>query len=352
MKRANLIILLGSIIFVGLLAYLANYFLTKSPTVSSDNTPEIRIGFSLGDLREERWQKDRDFFVAAAKKLGAYVQVTSANSDATLQNTQVENMISQKFDVIVISPYDSEKIAGVVILAHKSNIKVISYDRLIKNAKVDFYVSFDNIKVGNFEAQGIVDVKNSGNFAYIGGAPTDNNSTLLKKGSMDILDPLIKDGSVKLVVDKFMIDWKPEEAYITIKNYLAGGGKLDAIIAANDGTAYGAINALKEFQLDGKVPVSGQDAELSACQRIIQGTQTMTVYKPITALANKAASIAVEMATGKTPIANNETNDGQSEIPSFFIEPILVTKSNIDETIIKDGFHTKSEVYQNTSIIK
>lgn len=347
MKRTNIIIITASIIFVGLLVFLTQNFLIKKPVpTQTQQVSDIRIGFSLGDLREERWQKDRDLFVSAAKNLGAYVQVSSANSDAILQNTQVENMISQGFNVIVIAPYDSEKIAEVVALAHKSNIKIISYDRLIKNAEVDFYVSFDNVKVGNFEAQGIVDVKDKGNFAYIGGAPTDNNATLLKNGSMEVLNPLIKNGSIKLVIDQFTPDWKPEEAYNTIKKYLSSGGKLDAVVAANDGTAFGAINALKEFGLDGKVPVSGQDAELSACQRIITGTQTLTVYKPISALASRAATIAVEMAKGKTPVVNSSTNNGLIEVPSFFLEPILVTKSNIDETIIKDGFHTRSQVYQ------
>lgn len=246
----------------------------------------------------------------------------------------------------MVSPYDSEKISGVVDLAHKSNIKVIAYDRLIKNADVDFYISFDNVKVGSMEAQGVVKVKNSGNFAYIGGAPTDNNATLLKQGSMEVLDPYVKKGEIKLVINEFMTDWKPEEAYKTIKQYLAGGGKLDAVVAANDGTAFGAIRALKEYSLDGKIPVSGQDAELSACQRVIQGTQTFTVYKPIPALAEKAAEIAVVMAKGKTPESNSVINNGKTNVPSFFLEPIMVTKENMDSTVIKDGFHSKAQIYQ------
>lgn len=347
MRKKTPLILISLVIVATLLFFIVRYFLTKPSTPDqTNNINSIRIGFSMGDLREERWQKDRDFFVAAAKKLGAYVQVTSANSDANLQNTQIENMVSQGMDIIVIVPYDSEKVKTAVDAAHKANIKVLSYDRLIRGADVDFYITFDNAKVGKLQAQGVTAVQSKGNFAYVGGAPTDNNSSLLKKGSMEVLSPLIKDGSIKLVVDKFTTGWKPEEAYKTIKEYLAKGGKLDAVVAANDGTAFGVIKALKEYGLDGKVPVSGQDAELSACQRVIVGTQTVTVYKPLNLIAEKAAEIAVFMARGGIPTPNNKTNDGKIEVPSFYLEPILVTKENIDEVIIKDGFYTKSQLYQ------
>lgn len=346
MKNKTLAISLGVLVFLGIVAGVL-YQLYPSQPASNKNASlsGVRIGFSLGDLREERWQKDRDLFVEAAEKLGAYVQVTSANSDPELQNSQVENLISQKVDVLVIMPYDSEKIAPTIELAHEAGIQVLSYDRLIKLANVDYYISFDNETVGRMEAEGVVAVKKSGNFAYVGGSPIDNNSSQLKKGSMGVLEPLIKNGSVKLVVDTFTPDWKPEEAYKTIKQYLAGGGKLDAVVAANDGTAFGAIRALREYNLEGKVPVSGQDAELSACQRIVRGTQTMTVYKPLPVLAQKAAELAVSMARGEKLPSKSTTNNGNYEVPSYYLDPIMVTKENMDETIIKDGFHTKDQVY-------
>ena len=346
MKKVNSLVFVGLVIVFVFVVVFVKSVLMKTPQKAQLNeNSNIRIGFSLGDLREERWQKDSNLFKAAVQKLGAYVEVTSANSNADLQNTQVENMISQGFNIIVIAPYDSEKIAPVVASAHKAGIKIISYDRLIRDSNVDFYITFDNTKVGVLEAQGVTAVANKGNFAYIGGAPTDNNSSLLKKGSMEVLTPLIKSGAVKLVVDEFTTDWKPEVAYATIKKYLASGKKLDAVVAANDGTAFGVINALKEFGLDGKIPVSGQDAELSACQRIIAGTQTMTVYKPLVSLASKAAELALVMAKGEKPVSNNTTNDGKYEVPSFYLEPILVTKENMDSTVIKDGFHTRDQVY-------
>ncbi len=345
MKHIMTVILLCGIFVIGLVFILKNKT-TFRPSQQKESS--IRIGFSLGDLREERWQRDKELFVAEAEKLGAYVQVTSANSDAELQKNQIENLISQGVDVLVIVPYDAEKIAETIELAHTAGIKVVAYDRLIKNSDVDYYVTFDNAKVGEMEAEAVVTVKNSGNFAYIGGAPTDNNASLLKQGSMKVLSPLIKSDSIKLVVDEFMTDWKPEEAYKTIKNYLATGKKLDAVVAANDGTAFGAIRALKEFNLDGKIPVSGQDAELSACQRVIEGTQTVTVYKPISALAAKAAQIAISIAKGEETKSNNNTNNGKIDVPSFYLDPIKVTKENMDSTVIKDGYHTKEQVYQLT----
>jgi D-xylose transport system substrate-binding protein len=350
MKKIAAYVFISAVVIIGLV-YLAMKFLVppSAPTQGLNPNSSIRIGFLLGDLREERWQHDRDYFVAAAQKKGAYVQVMSANSDAELQNTQVENLISQGINVLVIAPWDAEKMSAVLADAHKANIKIISYDRLILNSDVDFYVTFDNEKVGRLEAQGVTTVKNSGNFAYIGGAPTDNNSKLLKQGSMEVLNPLIKSGSVKLVVDTLTEGWKPDVAYGTIKNYLAGGGKLDAVVAANDGTAGGVIRALKEFNLAGKVPVSGQDAELAACQAVVAGTQTLTVYKPIPELAEKAAEIAITMAQGQTPTSNSNLNNGKMDVPSYFLDPILVTKENMDTTVIKDGFQTRAQVYQSAT---
>jgi D-xylose transport system substrate-binding protein len=348
MKKIAAIVVVGSIVLIAIAIFLSKTFFKQPSLKETNSASNLRIGFSLGDLREERWQKDRDLFVAAAEKLGAYVQVTSANSDADLQKNQIENLISQGVNVLVIMPYDAEKVASTIELAHKAKIKVLSYDRLIRDSDLDYYVTFDNAKVGQMEAQAVMAVKNTGNVAYIGGAPSDNNSKFLKQGAMSVLSPLIKDGSIKLVVDQFTPDWKPEEAYKTIKQYLSTGGKLDAVVAANDGTAFGSIRALKEYKLDGKVPVSGQDAELSACQRVIEGTQTVTVYKPIPALAQKAAEIAVALAKGEISPANNKTNNGKIDVPSFYLDPIMVTKENMDATVIKDGFHTKEQVYQTS----
>lgn len=342
MKKVLIVLALLAAIIATIVWLTSGFRVTPAPY----KEPVI-IGFSLGTTREERWFTDRDLFVQKAKELGAVVNVALSDYDPVLQSSQIENLASQGAKVIVVLPSDSEALNPVIERVKAEGVKIIAYDRLIKNTDIDFYISFDNVKVGELEASSIVSVASSGAFAYIGGAPTDNNSYLLKEGSMKILEPKIKSGEIKLVLDKFMDGWKPDEAYKAIKEYLATGGPLDAIVAANDGTAFGAIQALKEKTLAGKIPISGQDAELSACQRIFSGTQTSTVYKPISMLAYKAAETAVSMANGDKPESNNTTNNGAADIPSFLLEPTLVTKSNMMGTIIKDGFHTYEEVYKS-----
>lgn len=308
---------------------------------------DIIIGFSLGTLKEERWIKDRDLFVKRANELGAEVNVLAANSNQEVQKSQIENLILQGVDVLVIVPENEEILRSLIEKAHEEGIKVIAYDRLIKNSDVDAYVSFDNVVVGKQEAEGVLSAVSKGNFAYIGGSPTDNNAFLLKKGSMSVLEEKIKNGEINLVVDEFTPGWNPDDAYKTIKDYLSAGGKIDAVIAANDGTAFGVIQALKEYGLEGIVPVSGQDAELGACQRVVEGKQTVTVYKPIELLAFKSAEIAVALAKEEKIEFNAVTDNGKINVSSFLLSPIPVTKENMMVTIIKDGYHSYDEVYLN-----
>lgn len=313
------------------------------PSAKKNNNPII-IGFALGSLREERWLRDRDLFIAEAEKLGATVAVAATDYNAEEQIAQIDNFLSQGIKVIVVVPADSEKIAVAIESAHQAGAKIIAYDRMISGAP-DFYVSFDSIKVGEMEAASILAVKDRGDFAYIGGAASDNNSRLLKQGSMSVLSDKINAGEISLVLDQFIGDWDPSRAYRAVKNYLDNGGRLDAVVAANDGTAFGVIQALKEKGLAGQIPVSGQDAELSACQRIIAGTQTATVYKPIDRLARQAAEIAADLARGQEPKTNSLTNNGTNDIPSYLLEPVLVNKENMAATVIQDGFHLYDDVY-------
>ncbi|MFA5095356.1 MAG: substrate-binding domain-containing protein [Candidatus Paceibacterota bacterium] len=345
-KKIFLIFILIAVI-VGICVGLLVLF-NKLPSDSSDtgNTMKenIRIGFSLGTSQEERWQKDVSNFVERAKELEAIVEVKYSGEDPKLQISQAENLIIGGVKVLVVVANDSASASQIVDMAHKAGIKVIAYDRMIDKSDVDLYVTFDSREIGKLQAQEVLNVS-KGSVAYIGGSPTDNNALLLKEGTMKILDPLIKNKSAKLVVDSFSLGWQPEEAYKTIHTYLASGKKIDAVIAANDGTAGGVIKALKEYGLAGKVPVSGQDADLVACQRVIAGTQTMTVYKSLKKLAYAAAEAAVVFAEGNTPKINGTINNGKNEVPSYFLTPILVTKENMDTTVIADGFHTQEEVY-------
>lgn len=305
----------------------------------------ITIGFSLGTRREERWLRDQKLFTEKVKELGGTVNIKFANNDSSLQLSQAENLIMQGVDLLVIVPHDGEAAAAIVAMAHAEGVKVIAYDRLIKNCDLDFYISFDNVMVGELQAKSILSVIDKGDFAYIGGSQNDNNAFLVKSGTFNVIQPKINSGDIRLVLDRFSEDWRPDKAFENLKEYLEKNKHIDAVICANDGTAFGAIQALKEYELAGKVPVSGQDAELPACQRIVQGLQTVTVYKPIRILAEKAAQIAMLIAQGKAIESNKIIYNGAVKVPSYLIDPIAVTKENMDDTIIKDGFHSREDVY-------
>ncbi|HGO5856801.1 TPA: D-xylose ABC transporter substrate-binding protein [Mannheimia haemolytica] len=308
---------------------------------------DLKIGMSIDDLRLERWQKDRDIFVNKAESLGAKVFVQSANGDATAQISQIENMLNKDIDVLVIIPFNGEVLSNVIAEAKKEGVKVLAYDRLINNADVDFYVSFDNEKVGELQAKSIVEQKPEGNYFLMGGSPVDNNAKLFRKGQMKVLQPLIDSGKIKVVGDQWVDSWLAEKALQIMENALtANKNNIDAVVASNDATAGGAIQALSAQGLSGKVAISGQDADLAAIKRIIAGTQTMTVYKPITNLADKAAEIAVALGKDEKVETNAQLNNGMKDVPAYLLEPVVVTKENIDDTVIKDGFHTKDAVYK------
>ena len=308
---------------------------------------DLTIGMSIDDLRLERWQKDRDIFVKKAENLGAKVFVQSANGDASAQISQIENMINRNVDVLVIIPFNGEVLGNVIAEAKKEGIKVLAYDRLINNADIDFYVSFDNEKVGELQAKSVVEAKQEGNYFLMGGSPVDNNAKLFRKGQMKVLQPLIDSGKIKVVGDQWVDSWLAEKALQIMENALtANKNNIDAVVASNDATAGGAIQALSAQGLSGKVAISGQDADLAAIKRIVDGTQTMTVYKPITKLADKAAEIAVTLGKNEKPTPNAELNNGLKNVPSYLLDPIAVNKDNIDDTIIKDGFHTKDAIYK------
>ncbi len=315
----------------------------QTPAASKD---PIEIGFSMDTLEEERWYKDRDLFKQAAENLGANVRVMAANGNDALQVLQAETLIDQGVDLLVVVPHNAEATAAIVHKAHLAGIKVISYDRLIRNADIDFYVSFDNEQVGELQAKAISSMVPKGKYVYIGGAETDNNAHLFKKGVFNVLQSSIDRGDITIIYDAWTKNWDPENAYKHMKQALeANAGEIDAVIAANDATAGGAIQALEEAGLAGKVPVAGQDADLAAAQRIVDGTQTMTVYKPIRKLAEEVAKLAVKLAEGEDIEGRETVNNGKSHVPYLLLPPIAVDANNLDETIIFDGFHTQEDVY-------
>lgn len=316
----------------------------KTSVTESNET--IKIGFSMDTLKEERWLKDQALFKKAVEDLGAEVEIVAANGDDALQLAQAETLIQQDIDLLVIVPHNAEATAAIVHTAHRAGIQVIAYDRLVKNADIDLYVSFDNEQVGEMQAAAILELVPEGNYVYIGGATTDNNVHLIKKGVFNVLQPAIDRGDIKIVYDQWTEDWSPEKAFLNMTEALAANNnQIDAVIAANDATAGGVIQALEAQGLAGEIPVAGQDAELAAAQRIVVGTQTMTVYKPIQTLTEQAAALAVRMAKGESVTTVKSVNNGKIDVPSILLAPIPVTSENMRDTIIADGFHTGTDVY-------
>ncbi|MFZ5968488.1 MAG: sugar ABC transporter substrate-binding protein [Bacillota bacterium] len=308
---------------------------------------KIKIGFSLGTLKEERWIKDRDILMAKVKELGADIIVQNANNDDQDQLKQVRYLLDQNIDVLIIVPNDLEKASNAVDLAKKQGVKVISYDRLVLRSNVDMYISFDNVKVGELMAKYVIDRVDGGNVLIINGPTSDHNTKMIKEGYDKLLESKINQGKLKLIAEEWAPNWMKEYAFKVVDELIQKGTQIDAVIAGNDGLADGIIQALSEHRTAGRTIVVGQDADLAACQRVVEGTQLMTVYKPIDKLTEVTARMAIKMAKGETIDFDKTIYDGRYYVPYYVLEPIPVNKDNMDETIIKDGFHLQNEVYRN-----
>lgn len=307
----------------------------------------VKIGFSMDTVKEERWQRDRELVTQRAKELGAEVSVLVANGDDNVQTKQADNLLTQGVDVLIVAPHNGVIAASIVEAAHKQCVPVISYDRLIKNSDVDLYVSHQVVKIGEMQAKYLLDRVPKGNYLIIGGSPTDNNALLLHDGQMNILKPAVDRGDVKIVADQYSKEWLRSEALKNTENALTqNNNNIQAVVASNDGTADGVIQALGAMA-GNPVLVSGQDAELSACQRIVEGKQAMTIYKPIKPLAFSAVESAIKLANGEKVDTKDKINNGKIDVPSILQEPIAVDKANMMDTVVKDGYHKLEEVYQN-----
>jgi D-xylose transport system substrate-binding protein len=319
---------------VFILLFIAGFMVLQS-CEQRKKTPVI--GLLMDQFNVERWASDTAYFIKAVEDLGGKAICLAANGDADKQMEQAKLLLAKKVDVIVILPVDSKKAADIVLMVKKEPFKhIIAYDRLIENAYVDYYVSFDNAKVGELQANYIINRLQKGNIALIGGPPSDQNSYYLESGQMTLLQPYIERGDIKVVYNKMVDDWTFDEGYRLAKECLQNN-QVDAIIAGNDLLARGAIKALQEKGLAGKVLVAGQDADSEARENIVLGLQTMTVYKPISDIATNAARMAVDLANGKNiNIATCALNNGFKMVPSLLLNPTVVNKGNIGTEIITD----------------
>ena len=293
----------------------------------------------MDDFSSERWYRDKDLFIEKAQNLGCEVLVDSAMGNSRKQLEQAKSMLDKGVDVLVVVPADNMKAAEIVDLAHSKKVPVISYDRLINNCDLDYYISFENSTVGELMANYLSKRCPVGKYAIISGPPSDYNSFFLKYGQLGVLQPLIEKGDISIVFDSNVKEWNSAEGYRLAKSALKANHDLDAILAANDVLADGAIRALNEEGLAGKVLVSGQDAETVAIRNIIAGVQTMTVYKPIEAIAFAAANAAFRLARKEPlPDANDYINNGKKMAPSILLESMVVNKDNINMRVIADSY--------------
>jgi D-xylose transport system substrate-binding protein len=321
---------------------------------------KIKIGLSLPTQEVERWVRDKDNLIAEAQKLGVEIKVQIANNDANKQIAQVENLISEGVDVIIIAPHDGKASAKSVEDCKAANIPVIGYVRMIMNSDVDLHIADDIERCGDLQGEYLVKHVPKGNIIVLKGAVEDFNSVLFHRGAMKFVQPLVDKGDLKIVMDQNVQNWEPEKAMKIVENALtANKNKIDGVLCPNDSTAAGAIEALAAQGLAGKVPVTGGDAGVDAARRIVEGSQSMTVYRDLKVMDKAVMDAAVRLAKGeKVPdvikalteaskgmlnagVINNELKD----VPAILLAPVTVTKENLDEILIKSGYHTREAVY-------
>ena len=339
---------------IGILLLVCCLFLAQAGCGKAENGREndtgeeekIQIGMSFDSFVIERWQRDRDVFVSVAKELGAEVNVQNANGVVDEQKKQIDYFIEKGMDVIVIIAIDPSALQDSVKKAKDAGIKVVSYDRLINDTDMDLYISFDNEMVGTMMGQALVaEGIAGGNVVMLGGSPTDNNVPMVENA---FKREMSKHGV--MILDSIHADnWRAEEAAAYIYANPVKIEQADAIMCGNDDLATQAVRALAETRQAGDILVVGQDADLAACQRIVEGTQVMTVYKPVERLATRAAEAAVALAKGEALTGDDVTviDSGAYRVPYIGLEPISVNRDNIDEVIIGSGFHLKEDVYLN-----
>jgi D-xylose transport system substrate-binding protein len=334
------------------------FLLASACSKQKEVSPEepILIGLSFDSLVVERWQRDMEIIVANANQEGFEVDVRIANESVERQISQIEDMINSGVKVLIILPNDADSLSEVILKAKRQGIYVIAYDRLIKNAPVDLYISFDNRGIGKTLAMELIgesDLESRTsplNLVIINGDPKDNNAHLLNEGYYDVIRTLVATGEINIVSEVWANEWREDIAKSAIEDLVLSETHMDGVIAANDVLATGAIHVLSEFKLAGEVIVVSQDAELSACQRIVEGTQLATIYKPINDLAVETVNAAVEVLNGKEVPYGETIWNGEHEIPFKKLDFQVVNKSTIKEIIIDSGFHSEENVYLHVNL--
>jgi D-xylose transport system substrate-binding protein len=337
--------LLGSISGMAFLLLCGSSLWAQGKTASSN---KLKIGFLMDSLKVERWQTDLDKFQKRANELGADVLIETAEGDDELQLQQAQKLLDAGVKSLVLVPHDAEKAVRIVAAAKARQVPLLCYERLVRDPNVSFFVGVDASAVGFLHATSLTQIAPKGNYVLIAGSPADLNAKILRDAQWRVLKPLVDRGDIKIISDTWSKDWNPTEAYAHMTEAIESAkGNITAVVASNDGTAGGAIQALAEHNLAGRVLVSGQDADLAAIIRILDGTQTMTIYKPLGSQAKLAAEAAVALARGEPVKSAVSFTVGNKAIPAILLPPAVVTKNNVKETVIKDGFQNLETIQKS-----
>ena len=354
-------------LYVTLLIVLVFSLVGCAPKAATTTTSgKIKVGLSFSDYATERWPVEAAQMTQLLQKKGYEVITQEADHDVKLQSDQIDNMVSQGVKGLIVIAEDGAAAITPVDKAVAAGVKVISYDRLIKTAKASAYLSFDNVEVGRQEALGVMTAlglpgsttwtkANPAKVVLSGGSPTDNNAVLVRNGQMEVLKPYIDKGVVKIVADQWVENWDAAKAEAMMENILtAQQNKVDAVVASNDGTALGELQALAAQGLAGKVPISGQDATADGCNSIVKGQQTVTVFKDTRLLAPQAVDMIDALIKGQQPtgvkkftmaeLTNDKTKTG--DVMANFLPVVQVTKDNVYDVVVKSGFQSYDNVYR------
>lgn len=333
----------GKVLFAASM-FLVGFMGLVSPALAG----QVTIGVSLPTQREEIWVKGKEAMEAEAKRLGIDIKIMLADANVAEQATQVENLLAQGIDVLILSPVDSDAVSTLVDKAKDENIPVINFARLANNCDVDYYITFDNVMVGELQGEFLLkNLEKGANIIVMSGAPTDNLAGLFKKGAMNKITPAAESGVVTIVAEQAVENWLPENAMKIVENALTQNkNNIQGILAPNDGTAGGAIQALDAQGLKGKVVVTGQDSEAVAVKRVLMDEQSMTIFKDIRELAIASVQAAVKFAAKDTKdlTVSGKTNNGKKDVPTLFIPPTIITKDNAREVLVTSGYIKEADL--------
>lgn len=326
------------IILVSTLILLINY--------SCSENKSVKIGFILPNMIDLRFPKERDFFISKVKELGGEAIVMDANNNDALQIQQARDLIRDGAQILVIACVNKNTAAQIVRIAHEKNIKVIAYERIISNCNLDYFISFDNVKVGELMANYALQKKSTGNYFLLCGDKSDQNAIWVRQGYLNVLTPAVNAGKIKIVYQTYVEDWAPENAEYEMDRYVGlASSAPDVILSSYDGMSSGAIRALERNNVISFPLITGQNAELEACRNIVKGKQTITIYKALKPEAETAATLAMQIARHEKVSTNQTVNNGMVDVPSILLNPVLVDADNMKDVIVKDNFQKEEDIY-------